>query len=351
MHILVFGAGPLGSLLAARLHQGGQKVTLLARGKRLNDLLAHGICLKSASTGRVENIHVPIVAEFTADSRYDLVIVVMRKNSAMKILALLSQNEFIPHFLFLMNNAAGAEAFADALGAERVVMGFPGMAGYMEENCVTYITAEAEQPASIVIGAVEGQPSNQVQKIARILEQGQFIHVTIEPNMDAWSKYHVALLFPALAPALYLCGNDHLRLARTRDALVLAWRGMQEAFRVLKKLGYPIRPVYLKLYLWLPEPIAVAMLKRISKNPRMDVGMARHARSIRDEIEQLNAEFRELIARSGEFTPVINFLMQQFSQQAPLLPDGAHSLRLRWSELLMPLLLVCLLGLIVMYVI
>jgi hypothetical protein len=183
------------------------------------------------------------------------------------------------------------------------------------------------------------------------LEQGQFIHVTIEPNMDAWSKYHVALLFPALAPALYLCGNDHLRLARTRDALVLTWRGIQEAFRVLKKLGYPVRPEYFKRYLWLPEPIAVAMLKRISKNPRMDVGMARHARSIRDEIEQLNAEFRELITHSGEFTPVINFLMQQFSQQAPLLPDGAHSLRLRWSELLMPLLLVCLLGLIVMYVI
>jgi 2-dehydropantoate 2-reductase len=299
----------------------------------------------------VENIHVPIVAEFTADSRYDLVIVVMRKNSALKILPLLSQNEYIPHFLFLMNNAAGAEVFTDALGAERVMMGFPGMAGYIEENCVTYITAEAEQPAGIVIGAVEGQPSDQVQEIGCILEQGQFINITIEPNMDAWSKYHVALLFPALAPALYLCGNDHLRLARTRDALVLAWRGIQEAFSVLRKLGYPVRPVYLKRYLWLPEPIAVALLKRISKNPRMDVGMARHARSIRDEIEQLNAEFRELIARSGEFTPVINFLMQQFSQQAPSLPDGTHSLRLRWSELLMPLLLVCLAGLIVMYVI
>ena len=30
MRILVFGAGPLGSLMAARLQQGGQDVTLLA---------------------------------------------------------------------------------------------------------------------------------------------------------------------------------------------------------------------------------------------------------------------------------------------------------------------------------
>ena len=213
------------------------------------------------------------------------------------------------------------------------------------------ITAEAEQPAHIVIGAVQGQPTGQIQKIARVLKQGQHIHVMVEPFMDAWSKYHVALLFPALAPALYLCGNDHLRLARTQDALVLAWRGIKEAFRVLRKLGYPVRPAYLKRYLWLPEPIAVALLKRIAKNPRMEVGMARHARSIRDEIEQLNSEFRELIDRSGEFTPVINFLMQQFSHQAPLLPDGAHTLRLRWSQLIIPVLLVCLAGLIVIYLI
>ena len=171
MHILVYGAGPLGSLLAARLHQGGQNVALLARGNRLNFLQAQGICLKSANTGAVENIQVPMVAEFSAESQYDLVIVVIRKNSALKILPLFSQSKHVPHFLFLMNNAAGADVFIDSLGAERVVMGFPGMAGYIEENCVTYITAEAEQPAHIVIGAVQGQPTGQIQKIARVLKQ------------------------------------------------------------------------------------------------------------------------------------------------------------------------------------
>jgi ketopantoate reductase len=41
--ILVFGAGPLGSILAARLHQGGQDVSLLARGQRLTGLRSHGV--------------------------------------------------------------------------------------------------------------------------------------------------------------------------------------------------------------------------------------------------------------------------------------------------------------------
>jgi hypothetical protein len=48
----------------------------------------------------------------------------------------------------------------------------------------------------------------------------------IRTDMDAWHKYHVALLMPSLAPALYACGTDRLRLLRTRDALVLAIRAV-----------------------------------------------------------------------------------------------------------------------------
>ena len=43
--ILVYGAGPLGSLLAAKLQEGGNTVSLLARGRRLADLREHGLVL------------------------------------------------------------------------------------------------------------------------------------------------------------------------------------------------------------------------------------------------------------------------------------------------------------------
>jgi hypothetical protein len=81
----------------------------------------------------------------------------------------------------------------------------------------------------------------------------------------------------------------------------------------------------------------------------MEVAMARHAEVIRDEITQLNQEFRALIERSGLFTPTIDFLMRQFNDKALLLPDGANTLRLRWSELLIPLLLLMLLVLMLIY--
>jgi len=61
---------------------------------------------------------------------------------------------------------------------------------------------------------------------------------------------------------------------------------------------------------------------------------------IRDEIQQLNQEFIQLIDASGAFTPNINFLIDQFNKKAPLLPDGSRSISLRWSEVFIPILLV-----------
>lgn len=340
--ILVFGAGPLGSLIAARLHQGGQHVTLLARGQRLADLHKHGIVLKSWSSGTEESVEVPLVEHLDNDDEYDLILVVMRKNSALKILPILAANKSL-QILFLMNNAAGPQALVDALGVDRVLIGFAGAAGYREGHKIVYINAEKDQPASILLGEPFGGITPRLEEAASMLAQGRYLKPSMEENMDAWSKYHVALLFPALAPALYLCANDNMRMARTRDACVLAWRGIKESIRVLQKLDYPVRPSAYKHFLFLPEPIAVAFLGKILKNPRMEVAMVRHAEVIRDEINQLNSEFMQLVEQSGIFTPTIRFLVSQYKNRAPALPDGSRNIRLRWEGRLIPvLLIVCL---------
>ena len=94
----------------------------------------------------------------------------------------------------------------------------------------------------------------------------------------------------------------------------------------------------------------VWFLRNAFKNPRMEVTMTRHAEVIRDEITQLNEEFKILIARSGIVTPTIHFLMDQFNRKAPLLPDGSRSIRLRWSDLVLPVLILCLLVLTLIYI-
>ncbi|HEY3366174.1 MAG TPA: 2-dehydropantoate 2-reductase N-terminal domain-containing protein [Symbiobacteriaceae bacterium] len=51
MRILVFGAGVLGSLYAAKLQESGHDVTILARGQRLDEIAQYGIVLAAASVG------------------------------------------------------------------------------------------------------------------------------------------------------------------------------------------------------------------------------------------------------------------------------------------------------------
>lgn len=349
MKILIFGAGPLGSLLAVRLFQGGHEVALLARGNRLKDLKKHGVVLRRWPTEETESVRVPIIEIFSPEDEYDLVLVVMRKNSAQKILPLLSRNKEVPTFLFLMNNAAGPSAFIDALGKDRVMMGFPGAAGYRDGQAIVHLNGTPARPAGITLGEIDGKITTRLEKIVEELEKGLYIKVMIEPYMDAWSKYHVALLFPSLAPALYLCGNDNLRMSRTRDALVLAWRGIKEGFGVLKRLGYPVCPKYMKRFLLMPEPLAIYLFRKLIKKPHMEVAMVRHAEVIRDEIQQLNAEFLDLVEQSGMFTPTIRFLIDQYNKKARPLPDESRSINLRWSEILIPLLMICLVVLILLY--
>lgn len=350
MRILVFGAGPLGSLLAARLHQGGQDVTLLARGQRLADLKKYGICLKSWTTQEEESIPVRLIDKLEPDDCYDLILVVMRKNSANKILPVLAENSS-PRIAFLMNNAAGPEMLTDLLGRERVLVGFPGAAGYHEGYKIVYLNGEPGRPMDVHLGEPGGGLSDKVNLVAAEIEKGKFIQVTIEPHMDAWSKYHVALLFPSLAPAFYLCNHDRLRVAGTRDAVVLAYRAMKEGFAVLKKLGYPVTPKSLKRFLWLPEPIIVAFLQKLLRNPRMEIAMEKHAQAAQDEIVQLIDEFMVLVDQSGLFTPNIQFLVSQFKTRASALPEGSRSIRIHWEGVFLPILLLVLVALIMALII
>ena len=345
VHILVFGAGPLGSLLTARLHQGGQDVTLLARNQRFLDLQKYGIVLKNWTSGNEETIRVNLIEKLLPNDCYDLVLVVMRKNSALKILPILAKN-CSKKILFLMNNAAGPSALVDALGADRVLIGFPGAAGYKEGHKIVYINAEEEQPAVINIGLPAGGVNDGLTQIAAELERGIFLKTEIQENMDAWSKYHVGLLFPSLAPAAYLCDFDRVRMSNTRDAVVLAVRAMKEGFNVLQALGYPITPGKFKNFLLIPEPILVSFVRRLIRKPAMDIAMMRHARAIRDEITQLNKEFMRLVEKSGLFTPNIRFLISEFNSKASLLPEGSRSIRLNWNSIILTISAIIITGLL-----
>jgi ketopantoate reductase len=332
--ILVYGAGPLGSLFAARLHEGGNDVSLLARGKRLTDLRQHGIVLKDFYTKEETTTHVNIVESLEPEEAYDLVLVIMRKNHALEILPVLAANKHTSNILFLMNNAAGPEAFIETLGQERVLVGFPNSAGYFEGHKIHCIAGQIEDRAEVPFGEVDGRITDRTAWVASVLETAPGYGAEIRTDMDAWHKTHVALLFPSLGPALYAAGTDNFRFANTRDLLVLSIRAIKEGFRVLRELKVPIVPPKMRVYDWLPEPLAIIFLKRLITHPAMKIALVGHANAARDEAHHLADEFLALARTTSIPTPAIDQLYPYFDPETPLMPEGSKAIPLRWGGLL-----------------
>ncbi len=67
-HILVIGAGVIGSVYAARLQAAGYPFTLLARGQHAADLRANGLCLDYRVVNRGE-VGADLGAQLVAELR------------------------------------------------------------------------------------------------------------------------------------------------------------------------------------------------------------------------------------------------------------------------------------------
>jgi len=337
MKILVYGAGPLGSFLAARLHEAGQEVSLLARGQRLADLREHGVVLVDTETGKETVARPRIVERLAPEDAYDLVLVVMRKNRALEILPVLAANRHTPNILFLMNNAAGPDALVQALGKERVMMGFPMAAGYRRGHVIHYLFGgKPGKPVKIPIGEADGRILPRTREVAAVFDGIEGFAGEIRTDMDAWLKTHVALLMPSLAPAMRAAGRDNVRMGRTRDAVVLAVRAIREGFGVVRKLGYPVVPSSIRQMELIPEPILVWYLQRMLPHPRMRTAMLEHADAAQDEIRHLAGEFDALIERAGIPTPVIDGLKKYVDPATPPLPEGSAEIPLDWRFLYIP---------------
>jgi len=277
---------------------------------------------------------VDVVEALAPNDGYDLVLVIMRKNHALEILPVLAANQHTSNVLFLMNNAAGPGELVEALGKERVLIGFPNAAGYREGHAVHCVSGTEDDLVFVPFGEVDGRITPRTQQVARILESAPGFGAEMRTDMDTWQKYHVALLMPSLAPALYAAGTDNVRLARTRDLVVLTVRAIREGFRVLRALGLPVTPSKYRLVEWVPEPVLVLMLQRLLVHEMMEVAMVKHANAARDEVQHLADEFLVLARATPVPTPAIDHLYPHLDPATPPLPEGSAEIPLRWGGVL-----------------
>src|SRR5690554_4552424 len=108
MRILVFGAGVLGSYLAHALIRGGNDVTVLARGKRAEQLKKDGLVIRHYFQYKTTVDKVKVIHELQSNDIYDLVFVVMKYNDFPSVLPILAENQ-TQNIVLVGNNADAHE--------------------------------------------------------------------------------------------------------------------------------------------------------------------------------------------------------------------------------------------------
>lgn len=326
MKILVFGAGVVGSFYAARLRETGNDVSLLARGARLDELREQGIVLEPIGEGANTAVPIDVVESLDPDDAYDLVVVTVRCNHVDAILPMLAAHSATPNVAFLGNNVSGADALVAALGRERVILGFGAVGGVRQDGVIRYVPAR--RGGKTFLGELDGTYSSRLQRIAQAFERtGR--PVSVERDMDGWLKTHAAIVVP-LAYAIYLADGDPQRLARTRDGLVLARRAIRECFEALRVRDIAITPGWARVVEWIPEPAMVALMGRILRSRRAEIGLAGHANAARDEMRYLANELEAVIRPAKTSTAALDHLLA-FGEpgETPML-DGRASIPLDW---------------------
>lgn len=239
MRILVFGAGVLGSYLTHVLVRGGNDVTVLARGKRADQLKKDGLVIRHYFQQKNTVDEVRVINELQFDDRYDLIFVVMKYNDFPSILPILAENQ--SQNVVLVGNNADAHGMQNVLQEKSIVkkniiFGFQISGGLREESGRIICTRGGGQ---MVLGSLDGDIP-----IKPLLEKA-FKHVKYKlayhNDMDAWLKSHIVTIV-ALNSISYLNDGDPKKVSKDKKLLKQAIFVMDEGFQILEKLGYTITP-------------------------------------------------------------------------------------------------------------
>lgn len=304
MKILIYGAGVIGSIFAVRLYLSGQDVTVLARGKRLEKIKESGVTVCNLKTNKIEIAKVKVVDTLSPQMKYDFIFVVMQGTQIDSVLDSLSQN-CTKNIVFVVNTAAGYDKWENVIGAERLLFGFPSAGGERADGLVNYFVGKGMMRAfqTTTFGEANRKKTQRTTDIIEVFKRAGIPSVFCS-DMDAWQKTHVAMV-TSIANALYKHSCDNRDLAASWSDVKEMVLGIKEGFAVLKKLG--IKPTPRKLgYFNLPTCVLAVVFKLFMGTQLAEITMAKHCIAAQTEMVSLQAEFDQLINKSGMKTPHID---------------------------------------------
>lgn len=295
MKILVCGSGVIGSLLIHILSQKGHEVTVLARGKRREELEKYGLRTKFHGKKEINTDKPRVVGEIPAE-HFDLAFSVMQHEQQWNLLEALGSAD-CSAVVLVGNNLSAPEMKQQIIkaGGKNVLFGFQGTGGNKYKDYTEVLSLH--KPSMVIGGLGETVPA----EITRILNEaftGTDYELKWTDNMDAWYKCHAAFV----VPVCYLCytvGCD-LRKSTGKQRKML-FDAAYCAFEALKKSGCPIRPEGEDAY-YRPGAKRVmmsAMMNIMCHTKLGDMAASDHCRHAVSEMEGLSEKMDEIVLNSG----------------------------------------------------
>jgi 2-dehydropantoate 2-reductase len=291
MKILIYGAGVIGSIFAYKLKTGGNDVTVLARGKRLEQLRKYGIIIKDVIVDEHFETGIKTTDKLKPDDYYDAALIIMQRQQVSSILPVLSKNSKIPFYIFTGNNVTGAEEYVKFLDRKRILLGFGGPGGYREDNYV--ISAYVKDHTVLYLGEPDGSSSQRVDNFKNLIIKSG-INVNIPENIDAWLKTHAAFI-SALVMASYAAKNKGKELKDEDRLIKLSIIAFKENLKALIEIGIPILPKKFNMMRFIPEYFLRRKIKDLIGSEFGRVALSGHADAAKDEMVKITEDFRNLI--------------------------------------------------------
>ena len=216
----------------------------------------------------------------------------------------LTANNRIPTLIFMLNNPTGSSDLAQALGRDRVLLGFPGAGGTRDGHLVRYAMI-AQQPTTL--GELDGKRTPRLRRLVETFRQCGF-PTTTSRDMDAWLKAH-AFFVTAISGAIYIAGGDCRRLSEGKPTVALMAKGVREGYSAVQALGLSVAPFALKvLFTWLPPTFAIYYWRNFFASKMADYVFGRHARAASREMRELANDCRSLLEKSRVEAPALRQL-------------------------------------------
>ena len=271
--ILVFGAGVIGTFYATLFAAAGEKVSLLARGRRLEQL------------GSRRDI--TVLDRVDEGDRFDFIFVAVRSNQVLSALGALRDN-VSETIVTLANSDGDYTAWEEAAGKGRLLPAFPGAGGAIDATGRLHAKLTPRWIQPTVFGETDGSRTKRSAELGALFRKAGIPSREVR-EISAWQFCHLGLVVPladayALSEMPEAIWKDRAVIRRTAAVL-------RSNMKALRREGVRLDPAWLHFIRMLPVPLVFAILGRVFASRFASVFMRPHALGGREEMTFLHELF------------------------------------------------------------